>query len=98
MLMDLFYNTLPNNIRRKRRVHFHSFMIDVHKRIHEAKKEMGHNGGDPIVLVARDLAQEAYVLCFDEFQARIFVYGYVLNTSAYVVFNDDSRLRTLRML
>lgn len=68
MLMDLFYNTLPEKITRKRRVHFHSFMIDVHKRIHAAKKAMGYRGGDPIEPVARDLAAEAYVLCFDEFQ------------------------------
>lgn len=68
MLMDLFYNTLPAHIKRKRRVHFHSFMIDVHKRIHAAKKAMGYRGGDPIEPVARDLAADAYVLCFDEFQ------------------------------
>lgn len=68
MLMDLFYSTLPEHIKRKRRVHFHSFMIDVHKRIHAAKKAMGYRGGDPIEPVARDLASDAYVLCFDEFQ------------------------------
>lgn len=74
MLMDLFYNTLPGNIKRKRRVHFHSFMIDVHKRIHAAKRRLGLNGGDPIAPVARDLADEAYVLCFDEFQvSQLFV-------------------------
>ncbi|KAG7097311.1 hypothetical protein E1B28_004672 [Marasmius oreades] len=68
MLMDLFYSTLPPHIKRKRRVHFHAFMIDVHKRLHAAKIELGYKGGDPIVPVARDLAREAYVLCFDEFQ------------------------------
>ncbi|KAF9266344.1 AFG1-like ATPase [Marasmius fiardii PR-910] len=68
MLMDLFYSTLPPNITRKRRVHFHAFMIDVHKRLHAAKLGMGYKGGDPIVPVARDLAREASVLCFDEFQ------------------------------
>ena len=68
MLMDLFYSTLPDDITRKRRVHFHSFMIDVHKRIHAAKIAMGYRGGDPIEPVARDLANEAYILCFDEFQ------------------------------
>ncbi|KAF8663442.1 hypothetical protein AX16_001012 [Volvariella volvacea WC 439] len=68
MLMDLFYHTLPSSIKRKRRVHFHAFMIDVHKRVHAVKKAMGHDGGDPIVPVARDLANEASVLCFDEFQ------------------------------
>ena len=70
MLMDLFYNTLPPHITRKRRVHFHAFMIDVHKRIHAMKTKLGLRGGDPIPPVARDLALEAYVLCFDEFQVR----------------------------
>lgn len=68
MLMDIFYQALPSTITRKRRVHFHAFMIDVHKRLHAAKIAMGYRGGDPIVPVARDLAREASVLCFDEFQ------------------------------
>ncbi|KIK04720.1 hypothetical protein K443DRAFT_675736 [Laccaria amethystina LaAM-08-1] len=68
MLMDLFFQTLPPSLKRKRRVHFHAFMIDVHKRIHAAKIAMGFNGGDPIIPVARDLATEASILCFDEFQ------------------------------
>lgn len=70
MLMDLFYNTLPPHIKRKRRVHFHAFMIDVHKRVHAVKANLGANGGDPIAPVARDLASQAYILCFDEFQVR----------------------------
>jgi peroxisome-assembly ATPase len=68
MLMDLFYKTLPLNVTRKRRVHFHAFMIDVHKRLHAAKIAMGYRGGDPIIPVARDLAEDASVLCFDELQ------------------------------
>jgi protein AFG1 len=71
MLMDLFYQTLPPSVKRKRRVHFHAFMIDVHKRIHAVKAGMGHDGGDPILPVARDLANDACVLCFDEFQVRV---------------------------
>ena len=71
MLMDMFYETLPSNVKRKRRVHFHAFMIDVHKRIHAVKTVMGLSGGDPIVPVARELAREATVLCFDEFQVRL---------------------------
>jgi protein AFG1 len=69
MLMDLFYSTLPPGIKRKRRVHFHAFMIDVHKRVHAVKASAG-NIGDPILPVARDLANEASVLCFDEFQVQ----------------------------
>lgn len=68
MLMDLFYDTLPPRIEKKRRVHFHAFMLDVHKRVHALKASWGMSGGDPIVPVARDLANEDTVLCFDEFQ------------------------------
>ncbi|KAK0545081.1 ATPase [Tilletia horrida] len=37
MLMDLFYETLPANITRARRIHFHQFMIEAHKRAHAIK-------------------------------------------------------------
>ncbi len=68
MLMDLFFEALP--VRRKRRVHFHSFMSDVHDRIHayrQALKAGTVKGDDPIGPVAATLAEEAWVLCFDEF-------------------------------
>lgn len=35
-VMDLFFSCIPGNIP-KRRVHFHDFMLDVHKRIHQLK-------------------------------------------------------------
>ncbi|PVG03510.1 hypothetical protein CPB86DRAFT_779227 [Serendipita vermifera] len=68
MLMDLFYLTLPPNIKRKERVHFHAFMIDVHKRLHAYKLAHPHDGADPVLPIARDLAKEYSVVCFDEFQ------------------------------
>ena len=36
MLMDLFYDHLA--IQRKKRVHFHAFMLDVHARMREVRK------------------------------------------------------------
>ncbi|SCY22614.1 cell division protein ZapE [Microvirga guangxiensis] len=68
MLMDLFFEALP--VKRKRRVHFHAFMADVHERIHEFRQKLKTGevkGDDPIAPVAETLAQEAWVLCFDEF-------------------------------
>src|SRR5690625_4864833 len=41
MLMDLFYDTLPPNITSRTRIHFHNFMQDVHKRLHQVKMEHG---------------------------------------------------------
>jgi cell division protein ZapE len=68
MLMDLFFEALP--VRRKRRVHFHAFMADVHARIHAWRQKLKAGevqGDDPIKPVAAALADEASVLCFDEF-------------------------------
>ena len=50
----------------KRRVHFHEFMLDVHHRIFIYKQK--HPRGDAIPIIAQQLAQEAQLLCFDEFQ------------------------------
>ena len=61
MLMDMFFASVIGA--RKRRVHFHEFMADVHERIGVARKTVD---GDPIPSVAKDLAEEAGLLCFDE--------------------------------
>lgn len=61
MLMDLFYDQLT--IQRKRRVHFHAFMLDVHARMREVRKS---ESGDPIPLVADALAENTRCLAFDE--------------------------------
>ncbi|HEV7341144.1 MAG TPA: cell division protein ZapE [Sphingopyxis sp.] len=61
MLMDLFYDQL--HIQRKRRVHFHAFMLDVHARMREVRKS---EAGDPIPLVADALVSDVRCLAFDE--------------------------------
>jgi len=61
LLMDLFFQALPQNIPRER-VHFHSFMNRVH---HELQQH--RNVTDPLELVARDIALKTRVLCLDEF-------------------------------
>ncbi len=71
MLMDLFFAAV--DVPKKRRVHFHAFMADVHARLHEwrqARKLGRVTGEDPIAPVAADLAREASLLCFDEFAVR----------------------------
>jgi protein AFG1 len=66
--MDLFYDSLPDAVS-KRRIHFHAFMMDVHQRAHRLKAD-GFHGSDGIVPIARQLARDGRILCFDEFQAR----------------------------
>ena len=67
MLMDLFFETAPDP--RKRRVHFHRFMQDVHGRLH-AMRRTDPTIADPIPPLADAIAAEASLLCFDEFQVN----------------------------
>ena len=68
MLMDLFFAT--SVVQRKRRVHFHEFMADVHERVHVFRQDI-KNGAlperDPIQRAAAAIAEETWLLCFDEF-------------------------------
>jgi len=64
MLMDLFFEAA--RARSKTRVHFNAFMVQTHARIH-AERQKGESD-DPIPPVARLIANEAALLCFDEFQ------------------------------
>ncbi|GAB4071646.1 AFG1 family ATPase [Ancylobacter sonchi] len=69
MLVDLFYECVAVR-KRKRRVHFHEFMADVHARIFQVRNDMKSGklkDADPIAIVAKALAEEAWLLCFDEF-------------------------------
>lgn len=71
MLMDLFYETA--SVEKKRRAHFHEFMADVQDRLVQARqaiKEGKLKDSDPIAPVAADLAEEALLLCFDEFHVN----------------------------
>lgn len=79
-LMDLFYasvnapddnhscnqNSHSHAKITKRRVHFHEFMLDVHHRIFVYKQKYPRD--DALPIIAQQLAQEAQLLCFDEFQ------------------------------
>jgi cell division protein ZapE len=68
MLMDLFF--AASAVKRKRRAHFHEFMSDVHDRVRDFRSQIklgAINGEDPIRLTAAAIAQETWLLCFDEF-------------------------------
>jgi cell division protein ZapE len=68
MLMDMFFAACP--VQRKRRAHFHQFMLDVHERLNAYRQKLKRGeaaAADPIHMTADDLAEQAWVLCFDEF-------------------------------
>ena len=68
LLMDMFFTASP--VQRKRRAHFHEFMLDVHERVHDWRQQRKRGevtGDDPIEPVAAALAAEAWLICFDEF-------------------------------
>ncbi|MFC3533807.1 cell division protein ZapE [Vogesella facilis] len=59
-LMDAFYSCV--GYRRKRRVHFHHFMAEIHKQLRTLSSE-----ADPLQTVAERIARDVRLLCFDEF-------------------------------
>ncbi|MBI3419536.1 MAG: cell division protein ZapE [Proteobacteria bacterium] len=63
MLMDLFFEGAEGV--KKRRVHFHAFMAEVHRRLHALR---GEDNGNALDSAADEIVKEAELLCFDEFQ------------------------------
>lgn len=59
-LMDCFYDSVP--YRRKKRIHFHAFMQQIHRDLEQFKGEP-----DPLLKLAEQIAREVRLLCFDEF-------------------------------
>ena len=59
-LMDCFFNAVP--YRRKKRIHFHAFMQQIHRDLDSFKGE-----ADPMLKVAERIAKDVRLLCFDEF-------------------------------
>jgi cell division protein ZapE len=62
MLMELFYEACP--IKKKRRVHFNTFMLEVHAYTHKYRR---HHDTDAISSLAEHIRNSVVLLCFDEF-------------------------------
>jgi cell division protein ZapE len=90
MLMDLFFADAP--VVKKRRVHFHEFMLEVQARLHRRREELTSRGAPPeadtIVPIAREIAQETRLLCFDEFQVTNIADAMILGRLFEVLFDE----------
>ncbi|PON48438.1 ATPase, AFG1-like [Parasponia andersonii] len=82
MLMDLFFDQLPCSWRKKR-IHFHDFMLNVHSRLQK------HKGvADPLEVVAAEISDEALLLCLDEFMVTDVADALILNRLFGHLFSD----------
>lgn len=66
MIMDILFNEAP--LQKKMRVHFHQFMLDVHKTMHQIRSHKRTKDADVDMFdeVAQRLVTNAELLCFDE--------------------------------
>lgn len=81
-LVDTFFDTLP--FEQKLRVHFHRFMHRVHKELKELKGK-----SDPLPIIADKLANEAQIVCFDEFFVQDITDAMILGTLMQELFKRN---------
>lgn len=90
MLMDLFYDALPDTVK-KRRVHFHEFMIEVHDYIHSRSMDGSVMGivDQALPSLAALIANNSRVLCFDEFHVVDITDAMILGRLFKILFEHD---------
>lgn len=86
-LVDLFYATLPIN--HKKRIHFHSFMQQIHAALAELKEQQS-----PLQSVARHFAAQTRLICLDEFFVSDITDAMLLSGLLQALFNQGVTLVT----
>ncbi len=80
-LVDTFYDCLP--FENKMRVHFHRFMHRIHKELKQL-----NNQQDPLKLIAKKIANETQIICFDEFFVSDITDAMILGTLIEALFSE----------
>ncbi|MGE0597161.1 MAG: cell division protein ZapE [Hyphomonadaceae bacterium] len=87
LLLDLFFETAP--VKKKRRAHFHEFMLARHAFMREARAEGGAAQDELIARAAKHVADEAQLLCFDELQVSDIADAMILGRLFERLFDED---------
>ena len=77
--MDCFYDSVP--YKRKKRIHFHAFMQQVHRQLDALKDQ-----ADPMDALAANIARDVRLLCFDEFHVSDIADAMILGRLLKVLF------------
>jgi len=86
MLMDVFFENAP--VKKKRRVHFHEFMLARHAFLKRAR-ENGHGHDQLIAQAAKEVSDEAQLLCFDELQVSDIADAMIIGRLFERLFEND---------
>ena len=80
-LMECFYSAVP--LQRKTRLHFHEFMREVHRELHELQGTV-----NPLDELGQRIAKRYRLLCFDEFHVADITDAMILHRLLVALFDN----------
>jgi cell division protein ZapE len=86
-LMDCFFEAVP--IQRKTRLHFHEFMREVHRELHDLQGTV-----NPLDQLGRRIARRYRLICFDEFHVADITDAMILHRLLVALFENGVGLVT----